>query len=81
MILRRKTRQIKVGPVKIGGSAPISIQSMAKTDTRDIKATVSQIKELEKAGCEIVRVAVLDQAAARAIKEIKKEGINVRKKG
>lgn len=72
MILRRKTRQIKVGPVKIGGSAPISIQSMAKTDTRDIKATVSQIKELEKAGCEIVRVAVLDQAAARAIKEIKK---------
>ncbi len=65
------TKQIKVGNVKIGGGAPISIQSMAKTDTRDVSATVRQIKELEKIGCEIVRVAVKDFEAASAIKRIK----------
>lgn len=72
MIQRRKTRQISIGPVKIGGDAPISIQSMTKTDTRDIRRTVNQIHRLEKAGCEIIRVAVVDQEAARAIGEIKK---------
>lgn len=72
MIQRRKTRQISIGPLKIGGDAPISVQSMTKTDTRDIRKTVEQIRRLEKAGCEIVRVAVVDEEAARAIAEIKK---------
>jgi (E)-4-hydroxy-3-methylbut-2-enyl-diphosphate synthase len=73
MIPRRKTRQISIGTVKIGGDAPISVQSMTKTDTRDIRSTVHQIRRLEKAGCEIVRVAVVDDEAARAIAEIKKK--------
>lgn len=72
MIQRRKTRQIPIGPLKIGGDAPISVQSMTKTDTRDIRKTVEQIRRLERAGCEIVRVAVVDEEAARAIAEIKK---------
>jgi len=72
MIPHRKTRQISIGSVKIGGDAPISVQSMTKTDTRDIRATVKQIRRLEKVGCEIVRVAVIDEEAARAITEIKK---------
>jgi (E)-4-hydroxy-3-methylbut-2-enyl-diphosphate synthase len=70
---RRKTRQISVGPVKIGGSAPISVQSMTKTDTRDIAKTVRQIRHLEEAGCDIIRVAVVDEEAAHAITQIKKE--------
>jgi (E)-4-hydroxy-3-methylbut-2-enyl-diphosphate synthase len=70
-IERRKTRQIKVGGVAIGGDAPISVQSMTTTDTRDIKATVDQIKRLEEAGCEVIRVAVVDEAAADALKAIK----------
>ncbi|MFH1594384.1 MAG: flavodoxin-dependent (E)-4-hydroxy-3-methylbut-2-enyl-diphosphate synthase [Candidatus Omnitrophota bacterium] len=73
MIGRRKTRVVKVGGVKIGGSNPISIQSMTTSDTRDIGKTVSAIKRLEKAGCEIVRVAVKDLEAARAIKRIKRK--------
>jgi (E)-4-hydroxy-3-methylbut-2-enyl-diphosphate synthase len=70
---RRKTRQIKIGEVAIGGNAPISVQSMAKTDTRDVKATVSQIKRLKEAGCEIVRLAVPDKEAVEALKKIKKQ--------
>ena len=70
---RRKTRQISIGPVKIGGEAPISVQSMTKTDTRDVRKTVHQIRLLEEAGCEIIRVAVVDEEAARAIAEIKKK--------
>ncbi len=70
---RRKTRQISIGPVKVGGDAPISVQSMTKTDTRDIGKTVHQIRRLEEAGCEIIRVAVVDEEAARAITEIKKK--------
>ena len=73
MIPRRKTRKILVGSVKIGGGALVSVQSMTKTDTRDIHATVAQIRRLEKAGCEIVRVAVVDEEAGHAISEIKKE--------
>jgi (E)-4-hydroxy-3-methylbut-2-enyl-diphosphate synthase len=73
MIPRRKTRQISLGSVKIGGDAPVSVQSMTKTDTRDVRRTVAQIRRLEKAGCEIIRVAVVDQEAARAIQEIKKK--------
>ena len=68
---RRKTRQIKVGNVKIGGNAPISVQSMTNTVTKDVKATVKQIKELEKAGCEIIRVGVPDMESAKAIRKIK----------
>ncbi|MDP2981188.1 MAG: flavodoxin-dependent (E)-4-hydroxy-3-methylbut-2-enyl-diphosphate synthase [Candidatus Omnitrophota bacterium] len=67
------TKQIKVGNVKIGGGAPVSIQSMTKTDTRDVRATVREIKELEKSGCEIIRVAVKDFEAAVAIKAIKRK--------
>lgn len=73
MIKRRKTRKIKVGNVFIGGDAPVAIQSMCNTDTRDVEATVAQIKELIQAGCEIIRVAVPDMEAARAIGEIKKQ--------
>jgi (E)-4-hydroxy-3-methylbut-2-enyl-diphosphate synthase len=71
MIKRRKTRQIKVAGVKIGGDAPISIQSMTNTDTRDITATVTQIKALEEVGCEIIRVAVPNMEAAGALDKIK----------
>ena len=70
-IKRKKTLQIKVGNVKIGGMAPIAVQSMTNTRTQDVAATVSQTKRLEKAGCEIVRVAVPDQEAAEAISSIK----------
>ena len=76
MIARRKTRQISLGSVRIGGNAPISVQSMTKTDTRDVRKTVHQIRRLEAAGCEIVRVAVVDEEAARAITRIKK-GIHI----
>jgi (E)-4-hydroxy-3-methylbut-2-enyl-diphosphate synthase len=70
---RKKTRQIAVGSVKIGGSAPISVQSMTNTSTQDIAATVAQIVRLQEAGCEIVRVAVPDQEAAAALVEITKQ--------
>lgn len=69
---RKKTREVKIGGLSIGGGNPICIQSMCNTDTRDIDATAAQILELEKAGCELVRVAVPDMAAAEAIGEIKK---------
>ena len=70
-ITRRKSRQIRVGRVKIGGDAPISVQSMTTTDTRDVDATVEQIHRLEEAGCEIIRVAVPDMEAAEALPKIK----------
>ena len=70
-ITRKKTRQIKVGKVGIGGDAPISVQSMTTTDTRDVKATVEQIQQLEQAGCEVIRVAVPDMEAAAALPKIK----------
>ena len=70
---RRKTRQISVGGVLIGGEAPIIIQSMTKTDTRDVKATVAQIRRLEKAGCEIVRLAVPDTEAAESLRRIRQK--------
>ena len=73
MITRRSSKQIQIGDVKIGGDAPISVQSMCNTDTRDVEATVSQIKQLQEAGCELVRLAVLNKDAAAAIKEIKKQ--------
>lgn len=76
MIKRKKTRRIQVGTIGIGGNEPIRVQSMTNTDTRDIEKTVKQIKQLEKVGCEIVRVAVPDIKAAKAISEIKKK-INI----
>jgi (E)-4-hydroxy-3-methylbut-2-enyl-diphosphate synthase len=72
MINRRKSKEIFIGDVKVGGGAPVSVQSMTNTDTRDIKATSAQIKELADAGCEIVRLAVLNSDAADAIKELVK---------
>lgn len=71
--VRRKTRKIKIGDVVIGGDAPIVVQSMTKTDTRDRKATISQIKRMKEAGCEIVRIAVPDEEAVEALGEIRKE--------
>ena len=70
---RNKTRKIMVGNVQIGGQKKVVIQSMCNTKTKDVKSTVKQILELEKAGCEIIRVACLDIEDAKAIKEIKKE--------
>lgn len=72
----KKTKQIKVGNLTIGGGNPIIVQSMCNTDTRDVGATVRQIKALEEVGCELVRVAVVDADAARAIYDIKKQ-INI----
>ena len=66
-------REVNVGGVKIGGKNPVSIQSMTNTDTRDVAATVEQIKRLQTAGCQIVRVAVLDMEAAEAVREIKRQ--------
>jgi (E)-4-hydroxy-3-methylbut-2-enyl-diphosphate synthase len=71
MIKRKKTRKIKVGNIFIGGNAPIAIQSMANTKTENISETVKQIRELEKAGCELIRVAVPDMKAAKALRKIK----------
>ena len=73
MIKRRKSKQLNIGNVKIGGDAPISVQSMCNTDTRDITSTLNQIKEMADKGCELVRLAVLNQDAANAIKEIVKK--------
>ncbi len=74
--IRKKTKQISIGGVKIGGGAPIAVQSMTNTFTHDVAATVAQIRRLEAVGCEIARVAVPDQAAAEAIISIKK-GISI----
>ncbi|MBI4318497.1 MAG: flavodoxin-dependent (E)-4-hydroxy-3-methylbut-2-enyl-diphosphate synthase [Chloroflexi bacterium] len=76
MIVRRPSRRIHVGTVPIGGDAPIVVQSMTCTDTRDASATVEQIRELEDAGCEVVRVAVPDAEAAEALPTIK-TGIHI----
>src|SRR4026209_122643 len=70
-ITRRKTRQIQVGKFKIGGDAPVSVQSMCSTDPRDAAATIEQIRQLEAAGCEVIRVAVPDEEAAAVLPKIK----------
>ena len=70
--MRKTTKTVDIGGVKIGGNNPVAIQSMCNTDTRDVKATVNQILRLEEAGCEIIRVAVPDQEAAAAVADIKK---------
>ena len=73
MIERRTTRQIHIGTIAVGGGSPITVQSMTNTDTRDVIATVTQIKGLEAAGCELIRVAVPDMAAAEAIRAIREQ--------
>lgn len=75
-IRRRKTRQVRIGNVKIGGTAPISIQSMVKTETGDIKSTINEIRRLQKAGCQIVRVAVKRSDDLYALNRIKK-GVDI----
>lgn len=74
--MRRKSRVIKIGSCLIGGDNPVVVQSMCNTDTRNVGATINQIKELEAAGCQIARVAVVDDEAAAAIKKIK-AGISI----
>ncbi|RMG58434.1 MAG: flavodoxin-dependent (E)-4-hydroxy-3-methylbut-2-enyl-diphosphate synthase [Deltaproteobacteria bacterium] len=69
---REKTRRIVIGGVPVGGGAPVSVQSMTKTDTRDVSATLEQIDSLARVGCEIVRVAIPDEEALRAFREIKR---------
>jgi len=71
--MRRNSRQIDLSGIKVGGGAQVTVQSMTKTDTRDVQATVAQIKSLEKAGCDIVRLAVPDMDAAKSLGEIKKQ--------
>ena len=73
MTQRRTSIPIRIGRVTVGGNAPVVVQSMTKTDTRDIMATINQIQELEECGCEIVRVAVPDKEAVEAIPAIKRE--------
>src|SRR5262245_3202367 len=73
MITRRKTRQIQLGAVKVGGGAPLTVQSMTKTDTRDVQATLLEIWSLEAAGCDIVRCAVPVREAAQKLGEIKRQ--------
>ena len=73
MIERRKSKQIQIGDVKIGADALISVQSMTNTDTRDVKSTLKQIYNLAEAGCELIRLAILNSEAADAVREIKKK--------
>ena len=75
--IRRITKQVKVGNVYIGGNAPISVQSMTNTDTHDAEATYKQVSALEKAGADIVRIALPDISAARTIAELKERGVSV----
>ena len=76
MIKRRKTRTVQIGQLKVGGNAPISVQSMTNTDTRKAKNTIEQIKKMEQEGCELVRIAVPDMASCNNIPIIRKN-INI----
>src|SRR3989339_762922 len=70
--MRRKSREVKIGSLRIGGINPIAVQSMCKTKTKDVAATIRQIKQLEEAGCEIIRLGIPDLESAKALKEIRK---------
>ena len=70
---RHKTRTVRIGDVAIGGDNPIRIQSMCNTKTENVAATVAQIRALAAAGCEIIRVAVPNEAAASALKDIRRQ--------
>ena len=69
-IKRNKTRKIYVGDIPVGGDAPISVQSMTNTDTRDIKSTIKQVLDLEDVGADIVRISCPDEESSKALKEI-----------
>ena len=69
-IKRNKTRKIYVGDIPVGGDAPISVQSMTNTDTRDIKSTIKQVLDLEDAGADIVRISCPDEESSKSLKEI-----------
>ncbi|MGD8371872.1 MAG: flavodoxin-dependent (E)-4-hydroxy-3-methylbut-2-enyl-diphosphate synthase [Syntrophobacterales bacterium] len=71
-VIRKKTRQIRVGSVPVGGDAPVVVQSMCNTDTRNVKATLEQIKRLAEVGCELIRLAVVDEKAVEALETIRK---------
>lgn len=73
MIARRRSLQVKVGRVTLGGDAPVRVQSMTNTNPHDVAATVEQVRRLEEAGCEMVRLAVPDEEAVRALRDIRKE--------
>ena len=75
--IRRKTREVKIGNIAIGGIAPIAIQSMTNTDTHDKEATYAQIRALEAAGCDIVRITVPDVEAADTVTYLKEKGISI----
>lgn len=75
-IIRRKTKEIKIGNVKIGANNPIAIQSMIKVNTRNVSSVIKQVRQLEKSGCEIIRIAVKDGAEAKALCDIKRK-INI----
>ena len=76
-IIRRKSRAINIGNIKIGDGAPISVQTMTNTLTTDVKSTLSQIKRIEKVGADIVRVSVPDQESSKAIKSICRNNCNI----
>jgi len=73
---RRKSKPVQIGKVTVGGGAPIVVQSMTNTDTHDVMSTIEQIKELEECGCEIIRLAIPDAEAARALPQIKR-GVHI----
>jgi len=73
---RRKTREVELGQIKLGGNNPVRVQSMCNTRTKDISATVKQIHQLEEAGCEIIRISVPDMESAKSVRNIKKQ-INI----
>ncbi len=73
--MRRKSRVVSIGRVKIGGHYPVAVQSMTNTDTRDVSATISQIRDLERAGCDVIRITVPDEECAKTILKIKESGI------
>jgi (E)-4-hydroxy-3-methylbut-2-enyl-diphosphate synthase len=74
--MKRVSRAVKIRDMQIGGGAPVSVQSMTKTDTTDVAGTLRQIEQMVEAGCEIVRIAVPDDDAAAALKDIRK-GISI----
>ena len=63
------TREVRIGQLKLGGGNPILVQSMTNTDTRDVQATLGQIRALADAGCDLVRVSVYDEACAEAVRD------------
>ena len=74
---RRITKKIMIGSIPVGGDAPVSVQSMTNTDTHDVEATLKQVRDLEAAGCEIVRLAVPDKEAAPTFAALKEAGVKV----